>query len=478
MKVSVRDLINQKRNLRKQAEQFYTLSAKEYATFTDETGHHVYIQIRPTLKLYAPDNGGDAAKYYQVISSFTKITSAITTRFGGDLLEAQGNLIHCFFSGDSNDQESQNRLIEFGQVLSTAINAHVRPICQDAWNGYAMASDHGRAILVAGENDSLVSLGPCANNPAKRIHSKDSKNGVPSGEFHLRQSHGEWRKVRLISMFKEVNEHEGIYKLAHLIAEQVSTQSPDVIHLSQESIPGYLETGFQQPATLQAHIARADMHNFTRRVKEAFEQGTEQEIRKLAIEFKGLMQKASETNSNFQSKVIQFPWAGDCMNAILLASDEGYEYDRSSISADYGAYWHENMTTRKSHHDEVSWTIGCAGGGAINEANGYILIGNVDADGRSFTVVAGWGIAHSLKAQENNDANEYDTVIPDCDYSTLNSSLQKLFTPCKKDTFDKHRHYKSSELTADKVSKALILGASVQTVTQDRPAISPYCSHY
>lgn len=85
-----------------------------------------------------------------------------------------------------------------------------------------------------------------------------------------------------------------------------------------------------------------------------------------------------------------------------------------------------------------------------------------------------WGVAHSLRAQENDDAEEYDTVIPDCDYRELNSYDQKLFVACS-ELFDGHRFYKSHNLTRNKVRDARVRGASSGNVTSTKPVISPYC---
>ncbi|MDP0495338.1 MAG: hypothetical protein Q7Q73_03930 [Verrucomicrobiota bacterium JB024] len=448
--------------------------------YADERGFHVYGRMRPKLKLYAPDNGGDANRMYRAIQAFTKISAECAASYGGQLLEAQGVMTHFLFPEEENTARTQERIIEFANVLFAGVEQTVKPICGNFWNGFAVSADHGRAILVSGSADSVVSLGPCANRPAKRIYRRDDRLGVPAGELHIRNMDGTWRKEVLSPASVNIqlrNKQSNFVGLAEEIVREATSQTPMVRHLGYEDIPAFMAGKRDTPVTVQAHMARADMHNFTKRVSEAFEAGNNTAIQQLATEFTQTMTEGEQTIASYDAPTHQLPWAGDCANFVIMPTSDGYDSDRAAISAKLGAHWHDAMSKNKGRSNEVSWTLGCAGGGAENEANGLLLIGLVQADNRSFKIVAGWGATHSQRAQEMDDAQEYDTAVPDCDYQALTSVLQPLYRQCGS-TFNQHRFYRAEGLTEKKVKGAYIGGLAKQTVSVKEPVSAPYVRHY
>ena len=149
---------------------------------------------------------------------------------GVEHLEIQGKRSHFILPCKMNDEPSMRRLLAFSSALARVIEAEVRPLAGDDWIGFAMSADHGRAILVSSRpfdaSDSLISLGPAANAPAKKLNRPVNDGGVPDGWLAVNMAcHGRPSDPEARPWWKEFN-----------LAEPLANLREDVDRLTEQML--------------------------------------------------------------------------------------------------------------------------------------------------------------------------------------------------------------------------------------------------
>jgi hypothetical protein len=141
-------------------------------TFADVVGFHVYADLKLNLPLAAAGDGQNANKYLTILEDYAAIGDVCVLQVGGRLVEVQGERLHFVLPSERADETAVRGLLRFSITLTQAVYRKIKPIAGDHWNGFAMAADHGRAIIVVtgrDSDDSAISLGNPANTPAKRL---------------------------------------------------------------------------------------------------------------------------------------------------------------------------------------------------------------------------------------------------------------------------------------------------------------------
>jgi hypothetical protein len=413
-------------------------------------GFHVYLDLRLTLDLRAAGDTRNATKYLRILELYTNVVAMVAAQSGGHILEAQGERIHVLINAESPDESALKRLLSFAHLSARLVYTRIKDEAGDAFQGLRQAADHGTAILVvtgSGGDDSVVSLGPCANAPAKRL-GESGTNAVPAGHLSIPRAwlddlittdrRRKWLDINVLSLTQVFSPFVDAAPL-HIKETVISRDFIDLCNNLQACDVRELESGsllapgifsVDSPLKLQAVAVRADLDGFTAKVAEAFRSvNRAKSIVTLVSDFLSIVATADSVLQGYGRPVIQLPWAGDCANALFLPkSAETYDEYLGYASVDVGSRWHSQKYEHTSDW-EVKWALGVAGGDDVDGAEGRLLVATIPIGNRSFLVGAGWGMGRSLDAQNAEALRAGDTAIPSCDFRMLDTDNQKLYRP-------------------------------------------------
>ncbi|MBK8477263.1 MAG: hypothetical protein IPL39_13480 [Opitutaceae bacterium] len=439
-------------------------------------GYHIYGELKLAKKLSASENKEDAERCLRAIAAMTVLGEQCIKSEGGELFEAQGEIIHFFLPAETQNDRETSRVLRFATAFSHRVYEVVRGIAGDGWGGFAMAADFGLTIVLTTTSQSIISLGTPANRPAKRL-----AEGVPSGTISIWDG-ARWREHNVLdrSALNEEDRATGLNyeSLANRIVSDLQRQDFSVRYLNAVTEETPLPSSTNPPVAVYAHIVRADLDGFSKRVDSAFtadDGGVS--ITRLVVEFRAVVESAERILRSFKdNNHWQLPWAGDCLNAIILPkSGERFADSQSTLPANFGAHWHDSF--RKSGIS-AGWTIGVAGGDTgLSQADcGHVLVASIPTSERDFPIAVGWGVEMALRAQETKGSRAEDTVIPAEDYRQLADILKELFSAAP----DK-RFYRAGGLTPSKVRDLAVKSLAVPvptTVGSSIPSPRPYGSAY
>lgn len=447
-----------------------------------ERGFHVYGELRLSLKMTAAEDTRDAQRYLSILQDYATIADACARETQAELLEVQGERIHLLMPCAGADRSAVDRLIGFSISFAQLVYAKISAKAGKEFQGFALAADHGDALILLsgnGSNGSIISLGPAANAPAKRLGTEqDGSVKTPARHLALRSDilravqypadAGEWTNVDLGQVAK-VFERLVDNRLTETLSRAATAS------LLLESQRGSREVNFVQSAyfmerdfatgqalKLSAFCMRADLDGFTKEVQEAFDSGN---IAALVQKFASILEFAKQFSAAPDRKIIQLPWAGDCANLIVLPkyAGESYEAAQMYVPAQLPAAWHSQVSGSDSAKKpwtqtlgKTRWAVGCAGGEVVDGSSPVILLATVHTGKRDFMVAAGWAVGRSSDAIGAEDVRGTDTVVPNEDYQALDSQLQDLFE--KLDS----RFRISRGLTKDKVRDATVRASAQQ----------------
>lgn len=238
-------------------------------------------------------------------------------------------------------------------------------------------------------------------------------------------------------------------------------------------------------------MMRADLDGFSKRVAAAFEaagRGTSQALIDLVqffhtvLKYPEFFRQKLSAGSNHH-----LPWAGDCANLIILPA-EGISYSagREHLPAVIAGKWHgilDNEQAKgiswKNHLQSHDWAVGVAGGDSSVEkggSDGLLLIAPIAVGGRTFPVVAGWGVRRSNDAYQQPWVVQGDSVLHEVDYRRLAPQLRSAFEPVRD-----HQTYRKA--TRKRLQEALVAVAvhrpkaqSVILAAPFIPAPRPFCN--
>ena len=424
--------------------------------FDDVVGFHSYADLGLHLRLAAAQDARNADKYLDILEEYAQIAEACCVQAGVRLLEVQGERLHFFQPAPVVDDASITQLLRFAVPLTQTIYERLKPKAGADWNGFAMAADHGRAIVIAtGRNgdDSIVSLGDAANRPAKRLARTPAvKSGhlalrtVVTGKSPLLVGGGANRHD---AVWVEIPVNEPPQYLQAVVSAALKNQmlvsanaiansrTDRIRHIVKAVTANDVEdhATIDDPIEVQALCVRADLDGFSAQVQESFAAGTEQAIRALIERFLVIMDYPDEFAKRVHRKIISLPWAGDCATQIiLLGPGESWDTLRKTLPATAAMSWHDSNGTIDGRMREIReamgstrWSVGIAGGDGDEGASGKMLVANIQTASRKFRVASGWNVRRSLDAQQAENVAADDTVLPLTDYNGLNGDYQSAF---------------------------------------------------
>lgn len=487
--------------------------------FADSDGFHIYAYLRLRLRLTNAENDQHAARLLEIIQLFAQLAEDCGRVARVEQLEVQGKRSHYLLLCKMNDTASLSRLLAFCVALTRVVEKRIKPLAGDDWIGFSMAADHGRAILVDSspydQSGSLISLGPAANSPAKKLNRRLADGGVPDGCLAVNMAcfnrpsdpgaRAYWVEhnlaeppTELRGRTEELTEQmlTATANTAAFYGQKRAAYSRGLVLLAANSADfiDVSSTTFKDPHKVQGFAMRVDLDGFTAQVLAAFRANDDRVIMALVARFNEILTYPTQFKDRLDRPMILLPWAGDQANMILLPKPgETYAQARSYLAVEAARAWHRQEFEgfaklavgggqRRSWRELLGgarWVIGWAGGDDEGEDDGhsYLLVANIHAGDRGFLSVAGWGWGRALDAQEADDVRAEDTVLPNEDYHGLDNLYQTGFRPLS----SRFHRAPYSALQAAEKTKASTLSISrtapvISAPQIVRPAARPYAS--
>lgn len=402
--------------------------------YADSSGFHIYNRLGLTLRLSAAEDDKAATRYLRTLEAYTQIVDEAAKIWDVNILEVQGEVIHCLLSSNAPDARSIARVIGFCASVTQTVYDAIPKIAGGAFDGFKSAADHGRSIIIGlSDNMSVVSLGPCANAPAKQLPN------VTAGHLSMRREH--WEKIGRTgdrANWVEVNLQTPSEQTTGWFATEPAYQQFrgyganriwEFKEATERAIAfgprSYNFSSTSAPARFQGFFFRADQDGFSKQVEDAFTPGQEYKIQRLVEGFRDTVNQSLAFNQATPWTCIRLPWAGDCANMIVLPR-EGQTYTSMKEKAGLIApkAWHEIWSNARSN---TRWAVGMAGGNGEEGNDGVVLVATLRAAGRLFPIAAGWGVRRSADAYQADGVRGEDTVIPIVDRKALDEVYQEAF---------------------------------------------------
>lgn len=417
------------------------------AHYWDGYGFHFYSMLRP-VKRIAEAKSKRAMEYAErVLKNYTKAASVASRDYGAEcrILEHQGWVIHFYIHTDKRE-----KIVRFAKLLATLVEGRVMESFDDVTLQFHMAAEYGRSLLIAVDSatseeaaKSCVSLGPCANDPAKKMGESTEKSSRPlwirmtdEGAWDVEDCQPDEANVSQICenvMPTSVRDFTEA-KMVDRVAVAVCRAQP-LKEAVADSVDGYLE----------AYCFRSDMDGFTKAVKKAFEsvenKSNPNAVTELANDFVGYMTSVNNWQAEDKAiNILPYPWAGDCCNMlawpnygedfgmtdfessqkffpVLMFNDwNGFVKKNGSVFARLSRKWREAYGKSK-------WVC-CISGGVIYPFD-------VITSDRKFRVMVGWpvGVSHTGVNLEKNEPDSL--VLHKEDLEPLEKTRKSKFKTCK-----------------------------------------------
>ncbi len=434
---------------------FRTKKFEGQAPFSVATGYHLYAETRLDQSITAPTDKDTARKYLRFLQRFTWLCSETAELFGGSLLEAQGARTHLILPANTHNPRSMFELVELCAFLYESVKSEMDRRFPEKKSAIAFAADFGEAMMLRSrieDSDSIVSLGNCANRPAKRLGYYEggaSADTVHSKELSIPQSlvtqeiipylddadDDKWREVLLErvsvrpdfrTIFQEVFNRS--FRPDRLLEDQYVVRD---LSLNEIETKGYAQSG--NAVSLYGWMLRADLDGFSAQIAAAT---SYQSKVILARRFASLMDDYNKfIEKHGPNSSIAMPWAGDCANMLLLprgtavsseSSAKLYRESRPFLPVIETDKWNKEMGESASRTLGSSWAVALAGGDPEG-ASFNMLRATLATDGRLFPIAVGKCVKVSSDG-EHADWLEGDQVaLYREDYLVLRKSLQNIF---------------------------------------------------
>lgn len=406
-------------------------------TYQDIEGFHLYSELSLTNDLTNPIDKASAECLFEVIQHYTDLATCCLSGTSGKILEVQGERLHIFFP-ELISAKTVCGIITFCAAFTTAVYNHKDKLGKTAFNGFKICFDYGRSIILRtgiASDDSIISLGSCANEPAKYLpEAKAGYTVLPTRIASLLlkdvDKRKNWYEINLYdrkslpikleqqkyeSILKSVADFNPFYKAGRFVLE---TSMPAMQGLRD------LQHGF----FVKGLFLRADLDGFTLRVKKAFENGF---VRELVRDFSMVLKYGEDFihRTETERPSIRIPWAGDCANILLLPSKKEKIKDMKYYYPATGAYdWLSRYDgTLSEPFVGAAWVVSICGGNT-KTGDCQVLVAPIEANGHKFLFAAGWGVGRSLDAQNQEGTRANDAITSKEDYDDLDSCYKQQYS--------------------------------------------------
>jgi len=220
-------------------------------------GFHVYGEMRFHEALSAPENLKDSERCLRAIYAATILGEECVKTEGGELLEAQGEKLHFLIPAATADGASRGKVVRFAAAFTQAVYKIVREIAGEGWGGFSMAAEHGLSIILTTESGSVISLGPAANNPAKRL-----SQGVPAGTISIWNG-SRWEEEKVLDREALDEADRGTFErfsgFASRAVQQLQNRRLEVSQLPPSGFRTQFPGREEAPLAMYGHVVRADL---------------------------------------------------------------------------------------------------------------------------------------------------------------------------------------------------------------------------
>lgn len=293
-------------------------------------GWHFYSLLRIRDGRMKGDERRDVRRVVKVYTSYTKAAVAaqkFSTAVLGlpcEILEHQGTVVHFYFP--NSGKSSQASIVRFAKVLTRMVDKYVRHYYDDDITQFHMGAEHGASVIVKSQSpeagtssDSVISLGPCANNPAHQM--VVSKDGVSRPLWIRGDAEDDWICEECFTEDEETG--LDVANLLKIIEFDFDDRRLTEALIEERNLP-----------TLRfAFFFRADMDGFTKKIAAAFKANS---VGNVVKEFCDYMAEANQWQILTDMRVSPHPWAGDCFNALIApANSERSELLEKSYHKQY-----------------------------------------------------------------------------------------------------------------------------------------------
>lgn len=426
-------------------------------------GWHIYPDLR-IHSHYVCDP--DTSKRQQTMNALVKlgqVSLAVATKFGGQLLEHQGQRTHLWIPRP-NSPEGQSEIMSALLEVDYLVRKHVQPLIPSGWKSYASSADYGPTVFVRSSDlnggDSIVSLSPAANRPAKILFQLTDGEIWLSGQKHnaraLYPAFGTEQRATadpatVTANFSQADAFRGAAMVKFAKEHPISKDS-------LEPCLGY--------------VFRADIDGFSALIQGAFNSQTD--MKAVVAGFIAATRNVKAyAESTPTAAFIQLPWAGDCCTLVAVVEDHAeYRIARESRIVEVAVEFEAQCGTKALSPllGNVAWAYSIAGGDANGNQLGNLLIANITLGSRTFMVGAGKGIRRSLDAETQITIPREQTALFIEDKPTLKSHLRAEFAPGNSN----FHLAKVADLKKSNVTIQAGIHAVATTTSQARPTPRPY----
>lgn len=403
-------------------------------------GYHVYADIHVPLALSAAESDREAALSLQILAEFATLAEGAAALTGATLLEVQGERIHFLIEAPNYalapDQETTEKLMRLARAVVSAAYVRIAPLVGERF-ACCLAADFGPAALLYATcgGGSVVSLGPAANRPAKRLGQTPC---VAAGHLAIPKPRGGWEEFDMrhdSSAADRAVERELSRQLQEYMFVRAGRRTASApARATRDIFDRYTREGRLTPSLLQGFCLRADLDGFSAQVQQAVDDGPEA-VAALVERFRTILNFPSVFRGAIQriADVIEFPWAGDCATLVIVpAAGESFAQSRAYLPVTAALEWHKAFGSNQAFSAAVAgaaWSLGLAAGDEHEGNEGRMLVGDLQSEDRQFRVLAGWGARRANDGYQYDGVKGGDTVLTRVDHSHLASTHADSFRP-------------------------------------------------
>lgn len=464
-------------------------------------GWHFYTYLRFTQDIERATDHWQAQKQMEILKHYCVAARLATQRFSfAALLEVQGDVNHFFLDLDDSSV-SVKKVERFASYLTSLVEARIKVLAPDDFQQYHQAADYGNSVLVSvpsfeEASASIISLGDCANRPAKQMGESQTNIRrplwLPTQYVDGGDARTNWTAIETLDddvcQNKRVASHSKDAAAFQTELRNVTLNAPRRQGSSSRLVLCHaqpLRKPHEPPATpddpeiIDAFLFRADLDGFTAQVRDAFERGADA-VSKLVKRFVKITRYVQVLKEQVTFDVVDLSWSGDCANFLVKLPDgESYETAAHYLPLEMAKLWY-GLLDEQINGDDRTWREFMGSGGDIDwvlcPAGGRLFVADLYADGRTFRIASGWPTGISRDGVNREGTQQGWTVMHRENVRELAPDGQSIFenlgTDFKYAPFARIQSYKRQSVAAAAASAgatALHYGAKTVSIPRTLP---------
>lgn len=332
------------------------------------SGWHFYAYLDIPSSQEECDDADDERAIAQLYHEYTHAAKRVVGVFGNmsELLEHQGSLLHFHLRFGANET---GPVLEFGHLLATFVADNVVKHAR-AQLRFSMAAECGTCCILRVPSPrredasySRVSLGPCANSPAKKLLGSED---VGAWKLAYRSDESDiWQSVDC----KADEDSRTRIRESRLGWPVANTKFSSVKTYAQDGVDPVKDVPYYFAKRVPGYVFRADLDGFTKKVHDAFTSGDEDAASSMAEAFISFMEEVNEwqLRSRADVRFVTCPWAGDCCTMIVGFLGKNDEFDMEEARRQLSAYpikligqWEAELASHHKDDGLGAWTYSMA----------------------------------------------------------------------------------------------------------------------